>query len=114
MSLVSLEHRARQIRTRAAVRVWEYRQRHHAHGVWFRLRRLLTQSREAYSISGDDAQRLLDEGAAPEVVGRELAPTKTIILTEPARLVGIRSKKPIPLRLGRDFLEAPYVVLVKW
>jgi hypothetical protein len=40
----SLERRARQVRSRAAVRAREYRQRRHAKGAWGRFRRLLDLS----------------------------------------------------------------------
>ncbi len=46
----ALERRAVQVYARAAVRAWEYRQRHHARGVWGRLRRLLAFSSKAYAI----------------------------------------------------------------
>ncbi|HEV8358624.1 MAG TPA: hypothetical protein VGX21_05695 [Methylomirabilota bacterium] len=45
-----LERRVRQVRSRVAVQAWEYRQRHHAKGVWMRLRRILADAQAAYVI----------------------------------------------------------------
>ena len=76
----SLHERARRVRARAAVRAWEYRQREHARGVWYRLRRTLAGARAAYAIDEADAAALLAEGARPLAVGAELAPEKIILL----------------------------------
>jgi hypothetical protein len=53
------------VRTRAAVRVWHYRQRDLASGVWFRLRRVLADARAADVISEEDATRLIADGWLP-------------------------------------------------
>ena len=49
-SLASLEYRLRQQQKRLLIRSWEYRQRRHTHGVWFRLRRVLANAGAAYVI----------------------------------------------------------------
>ena len=67
--------RAHAVRTRAAIRRWEYRQRRPA-GVWFRIRRVLADAKEAYVISVRDAERLIAEGYKPEACGAQLAPEK--------------------------------------
>ena len=41
-----LHERARRIHERALIRAWEYRQRNHSKGVWYRLRRLLVDAEE--------------------------------------------------------------------
>lgn len=46
----AMRRRAAAVGSRAAVRAWEYRQRMHAKGVWFRLRRLLAESSAVYAI----------------------------------------------------------------
>jgi hypothetical protein len=44
-ALERMQDRARSVRARAAVRGWQYRQRHLAAGVCFRLRRVLADAR---------------------------------------------------------------------
>lgn len=84
-----LERRARQVRARAEIRKWEYRQRKHAKGVWFRLRCVLADAAAAYGIDADDAARLLDEGFVPEPVGAELQPEKRLLFISEERLQSI-------------------------
>jgi hypothetical protein len=55
----ALERRLRQWRSRVLVRSWSYRQRRHAGGFWFRLRRALADASEAYAISRAEAQELI-------------------------------------------------------
>ena len=45
----AVERRLRQLRSRVLVRAWDYRQRNHARGVWFRLRRVLAEASQAYA-----------------------------------------------------------------
>lgn len=104
--------RAQAVRTRAAIRLWQYRQRDLAAGVWFRLRRVLADAKGAYAISEDDARRLVAEGYAPEPCGAELAPEKTIIFVDGPRLAALASRRPIPVALGPEFLAARAVALV--
>jgi hypothetical protein len=110
----ALHRRAREIRARAAVRAWEYRQRHHAKGVWFRLRRVLAEAREAWAIPPDEADRLVAEGYVPEAVGSELAPPKRILFVPEARLATISARRRLRVGLGADLLGAPCVVLVRF
>ena len=44
------ERRLRELRSRVLVRAFDHRQRRHARGVWFRLRRVLALAREAYAV----------------------------------------------------------------
>jgi hypothetical protein len=67
-----MQARARLVRTRSAIRHWEYRQRHLAAGVWFRLRRVLADASAAYAIAEEDAYRLGAEGYVSEACGAEL------------------------------------------
>jgi hypothetical protein len=107
----SLEHRLRQHRRRTIVRSWEYRQRRHAHGVWFRLRCVLANARAAYVISIGDARRLMAEGHRPEPVGRELDPPKLIIVASAERVAQIASARPVAMRLGAEVLAAECLAL---
>ncbi len=109
-----MHRRVAQARSRAAVKAWEYRQRHHAKGVWFRLRRLLAEASSAWEISEEARARLLAEGFEPEAVGSEIEPPKTIVFVPEERLSEIRDRRPLPLRLGPEFLAARHVVLVRF
>jgi hypothetical protein len=94
------------------VRAYEYRQRRHARGVWFRLRRLLALAREAYAVPRDEAERLIAEGLQPDPVGRELGPPKTILVVPPDRATRIASARPLAVRLSAELLAAECLVLV--
>jgi hypothetical protein len=107
----SPEYRLRQHRRRTLVRSWEYRQRRHAHGVWFRLRSVLANARAAYVISGGDARRLMAEGHGLEPVGRELDPPKLIIFAPAERVARIASARPVAVRLSVEVLAAECLVL---
>jgi hypothetical protein len=109
-----LERRARQVRSRLALRAWDYRQRHLARGVWFRLRRLLADAAAAYAIPEAEARRLLAEGFASEAVGAQLEPPKLMIFVPPARIHEIKGARELPLRLARELLEARQIALVRF
>ena len=100
----SLDRRVRQLRSRVLVRSWEYRQRRHARGVWFRLRRVLTDASAAYVIPADEARRLIAEGYRAEPVGAELEPPKLIIFVPAERLAQIASARAVPVRLNGECL----------
>ena len=107
----SLERRLRQHQRRMLVRSWEYRQRRHAHGVWFRLRRVLADARTAHVISGGDARRLMAEGHRLAPVGGELNPPKLIIFAPPERVARIASARPVAVRLSAEVLAAECLAL---
>jgi hypothetical protein len=108
----SLERRLRQMRSRLLVRSWEYRQRRHARGVWFRLRRVLADAREAYVIPAEEAERLVAEGRSPEPVGAELAPPRRILFVPARRVARIASARPVAVRLNAELLAAGCLALV--
>lgn len=112
--LERMHARSRDVRTRAAIRRWEYRQRHLAAGVWFRLRRMLADTNAAYVISDPDARQLIAEGYTPEACGRELTPEKTIVFVDAPRLSRMASPRPIPVDLGPEFLTATTIALVSF
>lgn len=107
-----LERRLRQVRSRVAVRAWAYRQRHHAKGMWMRLRRVLADAGSAYVIAGTEAERLVAEGLRPEPVGLELQPPKIILFMPAERASRIPGAREIALRLEAPLLEAPALALV--
>jgi len=111
---VSLQSRARKARAQAVVRAWEYRQRNHSKGVWFRLRRVLADAEAAFAIEGFEAERLEKEGYSRAPVGDEIEPRKVILFVPAARLEQILNKRRLQVALNADFFAAPWVVLVRF
>ena len=109
-----LARRVRQARSRLAVRAWEYRQRHHAKGVWMRFRRILADARSAHVIPLTEAEQLLAEGFQPGAVGRELEPPKIVLFVPAARAARLIDAREIPVRLEAALLEAPALALVRF
>jgi hypothetical protein len=110
----SLHQRARRVRSRAAVRAWEYRQRKHSKGVWFRLRRVLAAAESAFAIPISEADRLEGEGYCREPVGAEIEPQKIIFFVPAARLEKIPEKRRLRVALDAEFLAAPCVALSRF
>ena len=108
----ALERRLRQLRSRVLVRSWEYRQRRHARGVWFRLRRVLSDASEAHAVTPEEARELVREGHMPEPVGQDLQPPKLIVFAPAARVARLASARPLAVRLSADLLLAESLVLV--
>jgi hypothetical protein len=106
------ERRLREVRSRVLIRAFAHRQRRHAAGVWFRLRRVLAHAREAHAISADDANRLIAEGYRPEPVGQELAPPRVILLVPAERVARLASARPLRVRLDAELLSAECLALV--
>lgn len=106
------ERRLRELRSRVLVRAFDYRQRRHARGVWFRLRRVLAFAREAYALPRSEAERLIAEGYQPEPVGRELEPARIILYVSRERVAGISSARPLAVRLSAELLSAEFLALV--
>jgi len=107
----ALERRVMELRARVLVRSWNYRQRHHARGVWFGLRRVLAEASAAFVVAPEDAAALVSEGCRPEPVGGALQPPKLILFAASERVSRIRSARAVPVRVGRDVLEARHLVL---
>lgn len=107
----ALERRVRQLRARVLVRSWEYRQRRHARGVWFRLRRVLADASAAFVIPLDEARKLIAEGHRAHPVGHELEPPKLIVFAQADRLAQIASARSVPVRLSGELLEAECLAL---
>ena len=107
----ALERRLRAHRARVLIRSFEYRQRHHARGVWFRLRRVLADASAVYAVSEQDAQQLLAEGHRIEPVGSELQPPKLILRAPASRVAQLVSAQPVPVRLGAPLLAASHLVI---
>jgi hypothetical protein len=108
------ERRLRQLRSRLLVRAWDYRQRRHARGVWFRLRRILADASDAYAVSAEDARLLVAEGHHPEPVGKELAPPRLILFAGGERVRRLTSARPLAVRLSAELLAADCLVLLRF
>ncbi len=112
MSSSSLAAKAREVRARAAVRSWEYRQRKYAKGTWFRVRRVLAQARACWLIPDEEVRLLREEGYQPEPAGLELAPPKMILLVPEERLATISGRRQIRIGLTPELLAAACIALV--
>ena len=106
------ERRLRDQRSRLLVRAFDHRQRRHARGVWYRLRRVLALAQEVYAIPRDEAERLVAEGRAPDPVGGEIEPPKIIVLVPAERVARIASARPLAVRLSAELLSAESLALV--
>lgn len=103
--------RVRRIRERAVIRAWEYRQRAHASGVWFRLRRVLVDAGRAFVISEADADQLEAQGALLLPVGGELSPAKRLFFVTAAQVEALAARE-VPVRLTAEFLQATSIALL--
>ena len=108
----ALERRVRQYRSRRLILAWDYRQRHHSRGAWFRLRRLLAGASQAFVISTEDAAQLRAEGLMADPVGNEFEPPKVIVCVSKPRAAGLESAREVPVALTVDLLNARWVALV--
>jgi len=109
---VTQARRLREQRSRVVIRAFDYRQRRHARGVWFRLRRLLTFAKEAYAVPPGEGQRLVAEGYRPEPVGLELEPKRVILILPAARVASVDAARPLAVRLSAELLSAECLALV--
>lgn len=110
----TLYQRAQRVRSRAAVRAWEYRQRHHSKGVWFRLRRVLADAESTFAIPCSVVEKLEEEGYSREAVGAEIEPPKVILFVPAARLEQIPEKRRLRVAMDAEFLAAPCVALIRF
>ena len=107
-----LHQRVQGLRERAVMRSWEYRQRTHSRGVWYRLRRTLVDAAEVWIVDDRDADRLQSLGHLAVPVGRELNPPKRMFFVTRTQLESVSSALRIPVRLGLELLEARDLVLI--
>lgn len=108
----ALHTRARVIRERAVVRAWEYRQRHHSKGVWFRFRRVLVDAGRAFVISPEQGDQLEAEGYTPLAVGQELQPPKRIFVLDDQQQSQLSNLRSVEVRLSAELLASQNLVLV--
>jgi hypothetical protein len=103
-----------EMRSRVLVRSFEYRQRNHARGAWFRLRCVLALAAQAYAISRGQAEELVQEGFRPEPAGRELEPSRVIVFVPGERAARIAAARPLAVRLSAELLAAEGLALVSF
>jgi hypothetical protein len=103
-----------ELRSRLLVRAWDYRQRHHARGVWFRLRRTLADASEAFAISAEEGRQLVAEGHEPMPVGNELNPPRQILFVSAERVHRLATARPLVVRLSAELLAADWIALVRF
>ena len=106
--------RIAKVRFNAAVRLSEYRQRNHAKGFWFRLRRELAHAKSAYSVSDADADAAVAEGFVEQPVGHECEPKKRMFVVPAERVEALATSRPLTLRLDQALLEARCLVLIRF
>jgi len=109
-----LQARVREVHARAAIQAWEYRQRDHAKGTWFRLRRFLAGTRWCWSVPVSEAELLIEEGFEPEPVGLELEPPKTLLVVPADRVSAIPGRRPLRVALTTELLNAACLVFVSF
>ncbi len=80
--------------------------------MWDRFRRLLVDAAEAWVIDDGDARRLAESGRAELAVGAELDPPKRIFFVSLQGLVGVSSRRQVPVRLKGELLQARNLALV--
>jgi hypothetical protein len=107
-----LEKRLRAFRSRIAIREWEYRQRHHAKGVWYRIRRVLADAERLFVISEEEANTLIAEGFVPEACFRELEPQKTFLFIPGDRVPMLDQAREIRVSLDSECLDARFLAAV--
>jgi hypothetical protein len=110
----ALHARVRQMSERALIRAWEYRQRNLSKGVWFRLRRVLTDASRAFVVTAEQANQLESMGCHPLPIGEELEPKKRIFMLHEQQLANSSAYRRVPVRLSREILDAPNLVLVSF
>lgn len=108
----ALHLRVKRARERALIRSWEYRQRRHSHGVWYRLRRVLVDAAQAFAISAEQAAQLEAAGYESLPVGRELEPRKSLFIVDEQCLSTLSNRREVRVGLGSDLLSAEHLVLL--
>jgi hypothetical protein len=109
----ALRERVRRIHERTLIRAWEYRQRNHAKGVWYRFRRVLVDAAQAWVIGDLEADRLERDGRVPLPVGAELAPPKRLFFLTEQELVALSDRRMVPVRLCAELLQARNLALIR-
>jgi len=76
----SFERRLRQQRSRVAIRSWDYRQRRHARGVWYKLRRTLVDA-QTYFVPAARLAQIASSRPLPVRLEAELLRAECLALT---------------------------------
>lgn len=109
---MTIAERVKQVRARARIRKWEYRQRNLAHGAWNKFRTALAHAERAYAIDEATAAGLLAEGFVADDRGSKLEPPRTIVWLSAERVTRLTGAQPLALRLDAELLAVRYLALV--
>jgi hypothetical protein len=109
---VTNARRVQQIRARARVRNWEFRQRHLARGAWARFRFALAMARDAYAINDTTLRSLIADGAIVDDRGSGLEPPRQIVWIDDNRARKLVGATRLELRLDAALLGSPALALV--
>jgi hypothetical protein len=109
---VSLQRRVKEVRARARIQRWQYRQRNLAAGAWGHFREALAQAEHAFAIDEVTARALLDEGVIPDARGALLEPPRTLLWISPERAERLVAARPLVLRLDAELLATRCLALV--
>lgn len=108
---MTLADRVKQIRSRATIRRWGFRQRHLGHGAWDRFRTALAMARDAYAIDELTLQTLADEGFPSDRRGEKLEPPREIVWISPERAARLGAPALV-VRLDAEMLASRHLALV--
>lgn len=109
---MTFAERVKQVRARARIRRWEFRQRNLAHGAWHRFRLALAEARAAYSISEAELEALIEEGFAMDDRGNGLVPGKRLVWISEKRARRLASAHVLEMRLDAAMLATTEIALV--
>jgi len=108
---VNHARRVKEVRARAQVQRWEFRQRALARGAWDRFRLALALARDAYAIDERTHVALVAEGFRADDAGAGLEPARRIVWITDARAQALATPK-LAMRLDAAMLAAACIALV--
>lgn len=103
--------RVKEVRARARVQRWGFRQRALARGAWDRFRLALALARDAYAIDEPTLAALVDEGFRTDGAGAGLEPARRIVWISDERAKTLAAPK-LAMRLDAAMLAAACLALV--
>ncbi|KAB2896150.1 MAG: hypothetical protein F9K40_15045 [Kofleriaceae bacterium] len=108
---MSHARRVKEVRARARVQRWGFRQRALARGAWDRFRLALALARDAYAIDEQTHADLLAEGFRTDDAGAGLEPARRIVWITEARAATLATPK-LAMHLDAAMLATTCLALV--
>jgi len=108
---VNHARRVKEIRARARVQRWGYRQRALSRGAWDRFRIALALARDAYAIDARMHAMLVGEGFRSDDAGNGLEPARQIVWISEARARTLAAPK-LAMRFDAAMLASTCLALV--